>query len=320
MKHQPLWYVSRDGKLLGPHPRQVVIDGLLLGRFGWDDPASQDGHALQPLKMYPEIRAAIESLSRERSPVAGEPPSLSWQNERLAAARRWADERTGIDRRTGEEIKSVAELEGADERRSLDERRRERELLQVVIWRRLRRDLSAVYGAYGAYGRSAVSRWWWMPVVVLALAALGAAVWQRAPSTVEVSLAPRVADCAAPAAPGANWSGCERSMAALAGAQLRSARLAGARLGAADLQSADLTYADLSASILVEARLAGARLFGSNLTGADLSGASLEDADLGFADLRNARIEGARFDRARLGNAIWIDGRRCAASSTGRCD
>ena len=314
MKHQPLWYVRRDGKLLGPHPRQVVIDCLLLGRFGWDDPASQDGRTWQPLRMCPEILSAMEPLSRERLPVAGEPLPLSWKNERLAAARRWADERTGIDRRTGEETKSVAELEGADERRSLDERRRERELLQVVIWRRLRRDLSA------AYGRSATSRWWWIPVGVLALAALGTAVWQRAPSTIEVSVASRAANCAAPAAPGADWSGCERSMATLAGAPLRSARLAGARLGAADLRSADLAYADLSGSTLVQARLAGARLFGSNLTGADLSGASLEDADLGFADLRNARIEGARFDRARLGNAIWIDGRRCAASSTGRCD
>lgn len=314
MKHQPLWYVRRDGKLLGPHPRQVVIDSLLLGRFDWDDPASQDGRAWQPLKMYPEIIAAIEPLSRERLPVAGEPVPVSWHNERLAAARRWADERTGIDRRTGEEAKSVAELESADERRSLDERRRQRELLQVVIWRRLRRDL------FGSYGRSGASRWWWIPVGVLALVALGAAVWPRARSTIEVSVASRAADCAAPAAPGTNWTGCERSTAALAGAQLRSARLAGARLGAADLRRADLAYADLSGSTLVRARLEGARLFGSNLTGADLAGASLEDADLGFADLRNARIEGARFDRARLGNAIWVDGRRCAASSTGRCE
>ncbi|MBY0438128.1 MAG: hypothetical protein K2W80_08040, partial [Burkholderiales bacterium] len=135
MKHQPLWYVRRDGKLLGPHPRQVVVDCLLLGRFDWEDPASQDGRAWQPLKMHPEILAAIEPLSREALPVAGEPLPVSWHNERLAAARRWADERTGIDRRTGEETKTVAELTSADQRRSLDERRQQRELLQVVLWR-----------------------------------------------------------------------------------------------------------------------------------------------------------------------------------------
>jgi hypothetical protein len=314
MKHQPLWYVRRDGKLLGPHPRQVVVDCLLLGRFGWDDPASQDGRAWQPLKMHPEILAAIEPLSREARPVAGEPMPVSWHNERLAAARRWADERTGIDRRTGEEAGTVADLASADERRSLDERRRQRELLQVVLWRRLRRDLA------GAYERTGASRWWWMPVAALAVAAIGIAIWQREPSTIEVSLASRAADCTAPAAPGVNWAGCERTNAALAGAQLRSARLAGARLAGADLRRADLSYADLAGTSLAGARLSEARLFGTTLTGADLSSAAMEGADLGFADLRNARIEGARFDRARLGNTLWIDGRRCAPTSVGRCD
>ncbi len=314
MKHQPLWYVRRDGKLLGPHPRQVVVDCLLLGRFGWDDPASQDGKAWQPLKMHPEILAAIEPLSREARPVAGEPLPVSWHNERLAAARRWADERTGIDRRTGEEAKTVEELTSADERRSLDERRRQRELLQVVLWRRLRRDLA------GAYGRSGASRWWWIPIAAFATLAIGIAVWQREPSTIAVSLASRAADCTAPAGPGVNWVGCDRTDAALAGAPLRSARLAGARLAGADLRRAELSYADLSGAILSGARLGDARLFGASLTGTDLAAASLEGADLGFADLRNARIEGARLDRARLGNAIWTDGRRCAPTSVGRCD
>lgn len=314
MKHQTLWYVRRHGKLLGPHPRQVVVDSLLLGRFGWEDPASHDGRDWQPLKMQPEILGAIEPLSRDPTPAPGEPLPVNWQSERLAAARRWADERTGIDRRTGEEAKTVAELESADDRRSLDERRQQRELLQVVLWRRLRRDLA------GAYERSGASRWWGIPVGVLFLAAVGAAVLQRSPSSIELSLAARIADCGTAAAPGVNWAGCERPAAVLTGASLRSARLSGARLSGADLRRADLAYADLSGSRLAGAQLGEARLFGSNLTGADLDAASLEGADLGFADLRNARIDGTRFERARLGNAIWTDGRRCAPSSVGRCD
>lgn len=314
MKHQPLWYVRHDGKLLGPHPRQVVVDCLLLGRFSWDDPASQDGRTWQPLRTQPEILAAIEPLSREVPPPPGEALPVNWRSERLAAARRWADERTGIDRRTGEEAVTAEELAGADERRSLDERRRQRELLQVVIWRRLRRDLA------GAYARSGTWRGWWIPMILLGVTVVGLAVWQREPSTIAVSLASRVADCAAPAAPGVDWAGCERPNARLVGAALGSARLAGVRLTGADLRKADLSYADLSGARLEGAILSEARLFGARLTGTDLTAASLAGADLSFADLRNARTGGTRFEGARLDNAIWTDGRRCAAGSTGRCD
>jgi len=314
MRQQPLWYVRHDGRLLGPHPRQVVVDGLLLGRFRWDDPASRDGRTWQPLRLHPEILAAIEPLSREAAPAPGEVPPVTWHGERLAAARRWADERTGIDRRTGEETCTVAEPDGTGERRSHDDRRRQRELLQVVIWRRLRRDLA------GAYTRSVEWRGWWIPIVVLGMAAAAMALWQREPSTIAVSLASRASDCAAPAAPGVNWAGCERPNARLGDAMLGGARLAGARLTGADLRKADLSYADLSGASLDGAILAEARLYGASLGGADLAAASLEGADLRFADLRHARTAGARFERARLDNAIWIDGRRCAVGSTGRCD
>lgn len=314
MKGQPLWYVRRDGRLHGPHPRQVVVDSLLLGRFAWDDPASQDGRVWQPLKLHPEILAAIEPLAPERIPAPGEPMPVSWHSERLAAARRWADERTGIDRRTGEESPPAGTPEGGPERRSTDERRRQRELLQVVLWRRLRRDLA------GAYERAGSPRWVLVPIGIVVLVVLGVAFAPRGPGPIEVSLASRAADCAALPGPGVNWTGCDRSAARLAGAPLRSSRLAGARLASADLSAAELSYADLSGSVLAGARLSGARLFGANLTGADLSAALLDGADLGFADLRNARLEGARLEQARLGNAIWSDGRRCAPASVGRCD
>jgi len=314
MKNQPLWYVRREGKLLGPHPRQVVIDCLLLGRFGWDDPATQDGRQWQALKLYPEILSALEPSARTSAVIAGEPLPVSWHNERVAAARRWADERTGIDRRTGEETAHIEASADGDDRRSLDERRLQRELLQVVIWRRLRRDLAA------AYERSGASRLGWMPVVGVAVIALAIAIWQREPSTIAVSLGSRVADCSAPAGPYVNWSGCDHSGARLPDAPLRGARLAGARLAGTDLRRADLVYADLSGSNLTGARLPQALLFGANLTGADLSEAILDGADLRFADLRNARIDRAVLNGAVLGNAIWLDGRRCAVASIGRCD
>jgi hypothetical protein len=310
LKHQPLWYVRREGKLLGPHPRQVVVDGLLLGRLAWDDPASTDGRLWQPLKSYPEIIAALEGPARQIDADPGEPSSTGWQNERLAAARRWADERSGLDRRTGKETGT----ETAPERRRTDERRQQRELLQVVLWRRLRRELDI------AFDRAATPRFWWIPVAAVVCAGIAVAWWQREPGNISISLATRVVDCAAPAGPGVNWAGCDRPGAALAGANLSNARLAGVKLEASDLRRADLTYANLSGARLTGAQLTGARLFGADLTGADLVSAVLDGADLSFADLRNARLDSVRLGEARLGNALWTDGRRCAAASVGRCD
>jgi hypothetical protein len=308
MKPQQLWYVRRGGRLLGPHPRQVVVDGLLLGRFSWDDPGSLDGRAWQPLKMFPEMIEALQPAGRELVPDPDEAPPISWHHERLAAARRWADDRSGIDRRTGAEDEPVA-----PDRRAHDDRRQQRELLQMVLWRRLRRELAV------AYERTGAPRGWWLPIALALGLAFAVLWWQRQPSTIEVSVGARAADCAAPAAATVNWAGCDKSRATLSLASLRNAKLAGARLAGADLRRADLGYADLSGSTLNGARLDEARLFGANLGGADLSDAALDGADLGFADLRNAKVERTRFDRARLGNAIWTDGRRCAATSVGRC-
>jgi len=311
MTAQTLWYVRREGKLIGPHPRKVIVDCLLLGRFAWDDPASMDGRNWQPLKLYPEILAALEPSARAALAESDEPSSISWHNERLAAAKRWADERSGLDRRTGDEVES------AEERRSLDERRQQRELLQVVLWRRLRRELSA------AYDRSGASRGWLLPAIaaaVVVVVAVAIATWQRAPSSIEVSLGSLAANCAAAPAPGVSWAGCNRQGAALGGVNLRAARLSGVKFAEADLRNADLTYAELAGADLSGARLSGARLFGANLSGANLSGASMESADLSFADLRNAKLEAVQLTRARLGNAIWTDGRRCASTSIGRCD
>ena len=57
---------------------------------------------------------------------------------------------------------------------------------------------------------------------------------------------------------------------------------------------------------------------------ADLSGAKFTNVDLSKADLRGANLKGAQFvnvdwEEAMLEGAIWIDGRRCSAGSTGAC-
>ncbi len=138
-------------------------------------------------------------------------------------------------------------------------------------------------------------------------------------------------DCSASPGEGVVWSGCIKDGIILAeGATLKglhalNASLRDARLPAVDLSGARLDYADLIRANLMdadlgEAVLRGATLSRADLREADLSNADLRNADLRNVDLRDARIEGAVFEGAMLGNALWIDGRACAADAVGTCN
>lgn len=116
-------------------------------------------------------------------------------------------------------------------------------------------------------------------VVLSALLVLAAALLMQPVRPVKVGLELRQADCTLPAARGVNWSGCNKEGELLVGADLRGAELLGTHLKSARLRYADLTQANLAQA---------------DLTSADLTG-------------------------VRLGNAVWVDGRVCAADSVGVC-
>jgi uncharacterized protein YjbI with pentapeptide repeats len=134
----------------------------------------------------------------------------------------------------------------------------------------------------------------------------------------------QVADCSVAPGPGVSLARCALDGLAangldLSGIVLNNASLAGARLDRAVLEKADLRFAHLAAAQLGYARLGGALLKGANLRAADLAYADLAGADLGYADLTGAVLGGAVLEGARLDQAIWVDGRRCAAGSVGTC-
>ena len=105
--------------------------------------------------------------------------------------------------------------------------------------------------------------------------------------------------------PGADLDGADLSCAGLGGALLDGANLRQAALWGADLRTTSLRGADLRGATLAMALLEGADCSGANLAGADLRGATLGQA---------------RFQDAILDDAIWIDGRHCAAESRGACN
>lgn len=76
---------------------------------------------------------------------------------------------------------------------------------------------------------------------------------------------------------------------------------------------------------LSKANFAGVDLYGANLSGANLSGADLKGTLFNDADLRGANLKGALTDKetsfsgAKLSNTTWMDGKKCAEGSMGKC-
>jgi hypothetical protein len=274
-----LWYLRRAGQVSGPFPAGQVSRYILLGRIHEDDELSQDRETWRPYRELPQLIPAV--MREQHAP------------EELALARLHADERAHERRHASaaEDAKWAEQRRG--QRRDPEPAELEHRRARHVAWaeapaavERPDRRLPVALGA----------------AIVLGFAALY--LWQ--------SLAPPAAggrDCLAAAAPGVNWNHCPLPGAALAGADLTGANLDSAVLSGARLERARLERADLRYASLVDADLRSARLAGADLTGALLRGANLRGAD----------ITGAKFASADLGQATWVDGRRCATGSIGAC-
>jgi hypothetical protein len=283
MKESHSWYVRRDKEVKGPFPAGLIGNYILLGRIRDRDEVSQNQLEWRRVRdvewLIPEVlRAARKSPNDEEAQA------------RLAAARRWADER---------QMDEGAPAEG--------ERREDRGALFVSSARG--------EGPFAAYklGRRHYLVLASLLLMLLALALLLPSIDK-----------PDEPQCDATPAPGVNWSNCRMEgrqfpNADLVGANLRSVNLSGAVLRAANLMDADLAYANLSLANLRGASLKNANLKGANLRHADLAGASLENTDLTYADLSAVDLNGVNISDARLDHALWRSGAVCLPGSTGRC-
>lgn len=285
--HQHNWYIRQGDEVRGPFPAGLVSRYILLGRVKIRDQVSADGETWVPVRDVPGlIPEVLLEAARNR-----DDPEMQ---ERLAAARRWADERLEPGDPNGDgERRDPDDPELAEHRRVVAQRE---EALEP--------------------GRSRRGQYAILAVIVAGVLAL--------PFLLPTGEGPGQPQCGAPPSTGVNWSSCDKEQgefanATLRGAYLRNVNLTGAVLRAADLAGADLAYADLGAANLRAARLEGARLKGADLRGADLSNADLRRADLSYADLRGARLGGAMFDGARLDHALWRDDIVCLPDSVGTC-
>ncbi|MDY6980379.1 MAG: pentapeptide repeat-containing protein [Pseudomonadota bacterium] len=286
-KQAPLFVkLKQDNRIKGPFPVGQIAQSLLLGRFSLDDQVSEDRQTWQPIRQRPDLIPDVLKAD----------PGDELAQERLQAARRWADERRPQHHQNPGE-----------------QDQREPEPYETLEYRHHREDIMRDINPGRKFSLLHL-------VLVLGLAAgLIALGFIYGPQP-----GPGDPDCNAAPAPGVNWRNCRMIglnaiRENLDDAQLNNAALGGANLFASSLRRADLRYVDLSLANLSYTDLQQANLKGAGLQNADLTDASLINANLSYANLRGATLEGADLSGARLDHAIWTDGRTCIAGSIGEC-
>ncbi|MDD5391218.1 MAG: pentapeptide repeat-containing protein [Gallionellaceae bacterium] len=280
---QSLWYLRHEGKIVGPYPPPQVEELLRAGDISGEWEISLDEQNWMVLKDSGQF-----SLSEA---TGGEEPAarkMAWVEERQRARERWRgeseDEPVPRDARIDESRRQAL---------GLDQQHTER-LVSAEHARRPSRLIGLL--------------------ALLALAAVGVAVWWgQSEKPIQAALNQAV-NCAAPAAEGVNWNNCDKRGAVLAGAPLRNARLDRARLEDARLAGAVMEYASAVGANLRNTDLRGAKLTAVDLSGADLSGADLSGANLRYAVIKDTHLAGTRMD-----HVVWSDGRTCAVGSVGEC-
>lgn len=281
---QPLWYLRHASTTLGPYPSPQVQELLYSGAISGDWEISLDGQDWMPLLES----GHFDTAKKPGGQVARPGNQNAWQEERQRARDRWRDE--------DESTFPPHDMQVDEARRRALERDQER--TETLVRAENIRRPSLLIGL----------------LALLALGAAGVVVWLGDSEEPIPAALNQAVNCAAPAAEGVNWSGCDKRGATLAGVLLRNARLQRTRLEDAHLSGAILEYANAHGAQLRNADLQGAKLIAADLSGADLSGADLSGANLRYAVLKGTRLAGTRLD-----NTTWTDGRSCAVGSIGAC-
>jgi len=282
---QPL-FIRREKTVKGPFPAGQIAQFLLVGRFKLSDEVSTDREEWKPIKACPELIPDV---------LRGDPDDAQAQ-DRLAAAKRWADERR-------------PSVKGSD-----DDQRKSPESDTTLQYRKHR---ESVYRRFSQRKDAAAIQAIIVLVLVVTSIYIGFSFMPQQQST--------DAACQAPASAGVNWKYCRLAGTIaikqdLSKAVLNSAILTGANFYASTFTEADLDYADLSVSNLSFAVFNNASLKGTNLQQTDLSNADFTQANLSYADFSGAKIKGMKLTGAKLDNAIWVDGNTCLAGSIGKCN
>lgn len=125
------------------------------------------------------------------------------------------------------------------------------------------------------------------------------------------------ASCTASAAPGVDWSECDKKVIILSGSDLKGATLFGTDFTSTDLRDTNLMTANLEKATLVRASLAGAKASGAkfdrieayrtNFSGIDARNSTFASGEMQRSNFTNAMLTNVDFTKAELGRADFTD-------------
>ena len=286
--HKNTWYIKKKGVITGPFPSGQISQLLVVGRLTIDDEVSHDKDEWLAIK---DIPALIPEVLNDAN-----------QAERLAAAKRWADERR--EERRDDNPKTPNRNSAG---------RRHEEDVQEVEYRHRR---ESIYKQFRERPQKAFATLFIFAVVIIGI------VWGS------FNYSPLILvdepNCSELPRKGVNWRNCNKPLfvairADISESNLHSVIIRDANLFASNFNKTRMDYSNLSGGNLSYAVFENANLKGANLINTDLRNANFKSANLTYVDFTGANITNVNFDNADLSNAIWINGLRCKSDSIGSC-
>ena len=286
------WYIRKKDKITGPFPAGQISQLLIVGRLSIEDEISHDKDEWLFISDVPSLIPDI--LSETDDPI---------QSERLAAARRWADERREERRDDNDKTPS---------RRSPG--RRNNEVLDEVEYRSRR---ESIYKSFRERPKRAFT------LLIVFILFCSSIIWGTFKYSPLILI--DEPNCEDLPRKGVNWRNCNKSQlvairADLSESNLHSAVIRDANLFSSDFRNSRMDYSNLSGGNLSYASFDGANLKGANLKNTDLRNARFTSANLSYVDFTNAVIVGTDFSHSDLSHAIWVNGKTCRQGSIGHCE
>jgi len=269
MSNKTLWYWKQKGKVTGPFTEGLIQQYIILKRVHPDDLMSQDKeHWAKAASIPALIPDVIKNKDDEN------------YDERLKAARRWADDR--------------GHARGSDD----DNYDHRKKVTHIGI---------------STLGWTSIGIFFIVTIMVVF------AFFYFTPKNKSQKINCQAQPTEKVAFDACELSGKNFSNQIIQYASFKNARMSNINLAQSVLSYSQMQYSDLSNSDLTGSKLDYVNLTAATLAGAKLHGTDFSHANLNYANLKGAKVKDINLTGASLSKATWFNGKICAQGSIGRC-